>query len=139
MDRRFKRVEIAAQVLIDMLKAGALSVVDGGLPEDARIKSCYFDTMFSNPEGVVVLVVESATYDEVPLCTHPPRAPMMMFRNLALGSQGGPTHDYDGEARNPMFRRYQFPVKRDLPDPTLEPVPGEHELIEPGDDPSRAE
>lgn len=136
MDRRIKRVDITPEFLVQMLKGGTFTIEANPLPEDAQLIGggvCNFD--FDHKKGLIVLMVESKEYDPVPVGMTVDQAPLTVFRNYG--------HSHKPQA-HPMFRRYTFPVEHHRDHgpqggPTHDCDGEEHEIVEPGDDPSRAE
>ena len=82
--RRLKRVEITPEALVSFMKAGGHDVIANALPKDARlvnagVTGCGFDHV----KNLIVLLVESETYEPSPTGKVIPPAPMTVFRNSA--------------------------------------------------------
>jgi hypothetical protein len=83
MERKIKRVEITPEVLVNMLKGGTWTITENPLPEDARLCGAGilpFD--FDYKKGVVVLIVESETYEPVPVGEIIETAPLTVFKHM---------------------------------------------------------
>ncbi len=80
--RRYKRVEIAPEALVNMMKAGGHVVTANALPKDARIigGGCV-GSGFDYIKNLIVIIVESETYEPTTIGEAIPPAPLTVFRN----------------------------------------------------------
>jgi len=75
--RRVRRVLIKQEIFIELMKHGcdAVMVMENPLPED----TCYLSAGVEERSGIVQLLVESATFDEVPSDAQIPLHPRVVF------------------------------------------------------------
>jgi hypothetical protein len=76
--RRLRRVAVTGEFFVETMKHGldAVVIVDNALPED----TVYVGATFDPASLVVWLIVESATFDEVPESAAIPEHKSVVFR-----------------------------------------------------------